>query len=579
MRILARYLTVLLIASTAWAGRRIVEADSDYGIQLSRTANPPTVLNGALAADQFTNNTNVPKDSSQNTTYNLGALTTYTYTVQVQASFTFMVQGNILTYGVLVCKNINSGQNNGDSACTPAGLTAAVNAESGQPDVAAPPNCGWIITQGQATPNTPCTSVTFSIPSNCAALVLFVRTNTGDPVPTLTLTVPPAPPSITPTSGFRFVPVTPCRIADTRNPAGPFGGPSLSGNVSRAFNIPGAGCSIPASATAYSFNVTVVPLTGLGFISIWPTGEQQPGVSTLNSQDGRVKANAAIVPAGTNGSVTVLASNATHVIIDINGYFISDPNATALAFYPMPPCRILDTRSFTTTFGSSLASNAPVEFPLLSGPCQIPGNAKAYALNFTVVPAGQPLGFLSAWPSALPQPGSSTLNDPTGTTTANAAIVPAGANGDITVLSTDPTNLVIDINGYFAAPGAPGALAFYSLVPCRIIDTRNANGPLGGPALVAQQSRNIPVLTSPCGAPGAAQAYSLNATVVPPAALGFIQLWNTGGPQPGVSTLNDSDVTVVANAAIIPVGTAGEVTVFASNVTHFILDINGSFAP
>jgi hypothetical protein len=37
---------------------------------------------------------------------------------------------------------------------------------------------------------------------------------------------------------------------------------------------------------------------------------------------------------------------------------------------------------------------------------------------------------------------------------ANAAIVPAGTNGAISVFATDATDLVIDVNGYFAAPSS-----------------------------------------------------------------------------------------------------------------------------
>jgi len=44
-------------------------------------------------------------------------------------------------------------------------------------------------------------------------------------------------------------------------------------------------------------------------------------VSTLNSWDGAVVANAAIVPAGTSGAISVYVTNRTHVILDINGYF------------------------------------------------------------------------------------------------------------------------------------------------------------------------------------------------------------------------------------------------------------------
>ena len=105
----------------------------------------------------------------------------------------------------------------------------------------------------------------------------------------------------------QFVPLPPCRVVDTRNPNGPFGGPAIGGHSSRDFPLAQNGnpCNIPSSAVAYSLNVTVVPQHTLGYLTIWPTGEGQPTVSTLNSLDGRVKADAAIVPAGTpSGSVS-----------------------------------------------------------------------------------------------------------------------------------------------------------------------------------------------------------------------------------------------------------------------------------
>ena len=67
-------------------------------------------------------------------------------------------------------------------------------------------------------------------------------------------------------------------------------------------------------------------------------------------------------------------------------------------------------------------------------------------------------------------------------------------------------------------------------------------------------------------------------TVVPPAAFGFLTLWGTD-PMPGVSTLNDSDASIVANAALVPAASDGSVSAFSSGVTHLILDINGYFAP
>ena len=123
-----------------------------------------------------------------------------------------------------------------------------------------------------------------------------------------------------------FIPVAPCRVVDTRTSAGTFGGPTMAAASTRSFPIPSGPCGIPPTATAYSLNVTVVPADGgpLWFLTIWPTGQSQPDVLTLNSQNGAVIANAAIVPAGMGGAVSVYVTNATDVILDIDGYFVAE---------------------------------------------------------------------------------------------------------------------------------------------------------------------------------------------------------------------------------------------------------------
>jgi uncharacterized repeat protein (TIGR01451 family) len=374
---------------------------------------------------------------------------------------------------------------------------------------------------------------------------------------------------------LRFVPVPPCRVADTRLAAGPFGAPALAAGISRDFVLPAGPCAgIPANASAYSLNLTVVPLGGLGFLSVWPAGQPQPVVSTLNSTDGRVKANAAIVPAGVSGAITVFATNSTHLIIDINGYFVPAIGVQNLAFYPVTPCRVADTRLTTGTFGGpALAPLVPRNIPVSASPCGIPATAQAYAVNMTVVPFSG-LGYLATWPAGSPRPLVSTLNDTTGTVVANAAIVPAGVNGAITVFATDATHLIVDINGYFAPPGA-GSLDFFTATPCRIVDTRLA-GPNGGPVMGAGQTRSFLVPSSACGIPATAKAYSLNATVVPTTSLGFLTLWGSG-VFPLASTLNATDGTIVANAALVPAGASGAVTAFTTHQSHLILDINGYF--
>jgi len=257
----------------------------------------------------------------------------------------------------------------------------------------------------------------------------------------------------------------------------------------------------------------------LGYLTVWPTGQGQPLVATLNSLDGRIKANAAIVAAGTNGAIRIYASNTTDVVVDIDGYFLAAPDPSAYVFFPLTPCRVADTRSTIGPLGGPyLSGGQQRNFPVLAATsCGIPNSAIAYSLNFAAIPRwGAPLGYLTVWPTGESQPLVSTLNALTGTVTANAALVPAGQNGEINVYPSHDTDLVIDINGYFA-PTAAGGLSLYATVPCRVLDTRQSSGAFSG-------ELTVNVVGSPCGVPATAQAYVLNATVVPIGAFGILDV-------------------------------------------------------
>jgi hypothetical protein len=367
-------------------------------------------------------------------------------------------------------------------------------------------------------------------------------------------------------AGLRFIPVAPCRVADTRWSPGPLGGPMFGQDGVRDFVIPDSWCGIPTTAKAYSLNVTVVPAGIIGFLEIWPTGQLQPVASLLNS-DGRVKANAAIVPAGTNGAVSVYSSHPTQVILDINGYFVPASDPAGLAFYPLTPCRVADTRD--GNFAPALAPDE-IRFFKVANLCGVPASAAAYSMNVTVVPRGI-IGALSVFPAGQSLPASSTLNS-NGAVLANAAIVPAGVNGSVAVVSSHTTDVVLDIDGYFGPPG-PGGLSLFNLTPCRVYDSRFV-----GPATPVSGTLPIGVASSPCAVPSAAQAYVLNATVVPASDLGALSLYPNGAPIPLASTLNADDLAVTSNMAIIPT-TNGLVNASASSATHLILDVYGYFAP
>ncbi len=371
---------------------------------------------------------------------------------------------------------------------------------------------------------------------------------------------------VEPGAGIQLIPVTPCRVVDTRPGSG--GSGPIQGGTSESFTLPGQrGCGIPSSAAAYSLNVTVVPQHTLGYLTIWPTGEAQPLVSLMNSPDGRVKANAAIVPAGTQGALSVYVTDTTNVILDINGYFAAAGSQT-YQFYPLTPCRIIDTRN-----GDDGPLQKGVERDYtMAGQCGLPTTATAYSFNVTVLPTNKELDYLTVWPEGETMPVVSTLNDPTGTVVANAAIVPAGSEGATAFYAHDnPTNLLVDVNGYFA-PAGTGGYSLYAVAPCRVLDTRNNHGePWDG-------QKVVPVEGSACAPPSNATAYIFNATVVPPGSMPYLTLWPDGENQPNVSTLNAYDGFITSNMAIVPTNN-GSIDAYAAALTQLILDISGYFAP
>ena len=268
---------------------------------------------------------------------------------------------------------------------------------------------------------------------------------------------------------------------------------------------------------AYSLNVTVVPHGPLGYLTIWPTGEDQPVVSTMNSLDGRIKANAAIVPGGNSGAVSVYVSNTTDVVLDIDGYFVAARRrGSSLQFYPLTPCRVLDTRNANGPLGGPYLDERPGA--RLSGAAKrlaiFPATAAGLLdeLHRGAVPgpaAGLPDGVAAR---AGTRPVVSTLNNLTGDHRGQCAPSYRRARGgeDRGLSHAATRNLVADIDGYFA-PAGTGGLSLYPTAPCRVIDTRTGQRP------IQRNELTVNVVGSPCAPPSDAQAYVFNATVVPSA--------------------------------------------------------------
>jgi large repetitive protein len=161
----------------------------------------------------------------------------------------------------------------------------------------------------------------------------------------------------------------------------------------------------------------------------------------------------------------------------------------------------------------------------------------------------------------------------------------AGTAGTPLTLSVNATVGLCPFGGGFAnVTVAPvgSAVQFYPFAPCRLVDTRNANGPLGGPALAASGSADRTfTLAGACGIPAGAVALSVNLTVVNPAAGGFLSIYRGDGSLTGTTSISFDVVKTRANNAILELATDGSGAVKVNNssagTVDFILDVNGYF--
>ena len=171
-------------------------------------------------------------------------------------------------------------------------------------------------------------------------------------------------------AGDGFTSQAPVRILDSRPGGGNIGGFTTpwAGGTTRKVAVVGGVSGVPADADAVVLNVTVTGTTGSSFLTLWPSDQSQPTASNLNWTPGVTIPNAVTVKVGAGGlnagmvSVFNLFGN-TDVIIDVAGYYKS---GTGLAFHPVAPARVLDSRpgagnvgAFTTPWGPGIVRGVP----------------------------------------------------------------------------------------------------------------------------------------------------------------------------------------------------------------------------
>ena len=127
-------------------------------------------------------------------------------------------------------------------------------------------------------------------------------------------------------SSASFSTVQPCRLLDTRNPAGPSGGPWLSPGVARAFPVTGL-CNIPSTAKSVAINLAVVSPGDGGDVRLYPTGAMAPTATAINFHPGAIRSANTVMLLGVSGQMSALldmpqgSTATTHFVVDVYGYF------------------------------------------------------------------------------------------------------------------------------------------------------------------------------------------------------------------------------------------------------------------
>ncbi len=259
-------------------------------------------------------------------------------------------------------------------------------------------------------------------------------------------------------AGQAFAPVGPKRLLDTRSGED---GQTLR-TVTKAPLPAGGTIEVPVTDLAglvpavgvdsVSLNVTVTNPRAAGFITVYACGTREL-VSSVNYAAGQTVANAVTAPVSTRGTVCFYSLESADLVVDINGWFKGSAGFTGVS-----PKRVLDTRpgsspdALRVVAKSKIGGDNILEVAVTDLPGVVPASGvAAVSLNLTATnPDGD--GFISVYPCGAREEVSS-LNYAAGQTIANAVTAPVSTRGTVCFFSLAPTDVIVDINGWFATEG------------------------------------------------------------------------------------------------------------------------------
>jgi hypothetical protein len=276
-------------------------------------------------------------------------------------------------------------------------------------------------------------------------------------------------------------------------------------------------------------------------------------------------------------------SGSVDLVADMTGLFALDGTD---GYQPVRPTRLFDTRTGTGGYTHKLTPGTPDVLTIAgAGSGILPATGiTAVAVNLTVVnpTAG---GYVVAYPDGT-TPTTSTLNFAAGQTRANFAIIPVGADGKIGLKSIAPTDLLVDVVGYFTAAGGSG---FVAASPYRDVDTRTGTAGACNSAKGAVPKFGVLTVNVICptaGFPattdlGNVTAIAINQTVTQDAAVGYLTTYPAGSTRPAISDVDwQKPNQTTPDATFAGTGQAGKTSFYngSPGTVHLIVDVFGYFS-
>ncbi|MEW2624739.1 PKD domain-containing protein [Streptomyces sp. NPDC048106] len=308
-----------------------------------------------------------------------------------------------------------------------------------------------------------------------------------------------------------------------------------------------------------------------GTLTLYTDGTTRPGTSTVSFGAGRTVSNEATVKVAPTGAIDLYNSSSGPVTVNVATLGLQSHAQFGRTYHPATPVRLLDTRSGTGGHTGVVAGGRSVTLTV-SGAHGVPAGADAVVLD-VVATTTKGSGSLTVSPDSTVNSGVSGPYWVTGQTASAQIVVPMASliNGKVILRnnSKSSAHLIADVVGWYG-PTATGT-TFQPVSPVRILNTRTGTG--GKIAKLGAHATLKLKVTGAHGVPAnGVSAVDVNLTVPSPTGSGYLVAYADGTTRPDVHTADYTSGHPAAGAALVKVGTDGEIDLYNAGSTAIDVD-------